>query len=503
MAEEWDRILEEIESKKNQPEPTEDEMRPDVEPDAIARIQDERKEKVASFRLNLDFGEEPSAVPEETTASEPLPARILEAPPEADAAITMEEAEPFLLPPEEEERPVAEPPTELQSKEPADAPEKAKKEKKSRRKKRKTDPQAQAAWGCFRSILYVTLVIAVSITLACFLIIAGIDVTGLNKSSAEIEVTIERGSGTRDVAEELEQAGVIDHSWIFMAFSKLTSADGTYMPGTFKLSADMGYSAIIQTLQQGVKRETVRVTIPEGYTIDRIASLMEEKKVCTAAEFYEAVQNGDYSSYDFVAAIPTAETNAKYADRVYRLEGYLFPDTYEFYTGSTGEAVIHKLLDNFDTRIGTTYRSRIAALDMTIDDVVVLASIVQGEASDGEWSRVARVLQNRIDKPKEYPKLECDATYAYVKNLNREVLKTEVNEDAYDTSACVGLPVGAIGNPGLNAIDAVLSPSADPAVVNCYFFATDTETGITYYSKTYSEHVKICQKYGIGMYGNS
>lgn len=523
MAEEWDRIVEEIASKKGRQEQDDqwqEDVRPEIDRGTIARIQDERKEKVASFQLNLDLGEEEAPVepatepisPAVPTADELTRTLILEP---AVLEEAQDEAAPFLIEPPEMagtvEMPVqtdaAEPPAlSPDVKNPPltpepDNPEKT--EKKAKKRKRKVDPQRQAAWGCFRSILYVTLVIAVSITMACFLIIAGIDVTGLNKSGTEVEVTIERGSGTKDVAEALKEAGIIDQPWIFMAFSKLTKSDGTYMPGTFKLSADMGYSNVIQTLQQGVKRETVRVTIPEGYTIDRIASLLEEQKVCTASDFYDAVQNGDYSSYDFVASIPTKETNEKYADRLYRLEGYLFPDTYEFYTGSTGDTVVRKLLDNFGTRIGTNYRSKIAAKGMTIDDVVVLASVVQGEASDGEWSRVARVLQNRIDKPGEFPKLECDATYVYVKNINRDVLKVAVNEDAYDTSVCKGLPAGAIGNPGLNAFDAVLSPSADPAVVNCYYFATDVETGITYYSKTYAEHVKICKQYGIGIYGNS
>jgi UPF0755 protein len=255
-------------------------------------------------------------------------------------------------------------------------------------------------------------------------------------------------------------------------------------------------------MQKGKGRATVRVSVPEGYTIDKIAALLEEKEVCAADEFYRAVRDGDFSEYDFIAEIPTAEPAEKYGKRIHRLEGYLFPDTYEFYKSSSGEAAVRKFLDNFKTRIGPTYKSKFAAKNMTVDEVITLASIIQAEAGDGEWSWVSRVLRNRMDNPNRFTKLECDATRDYITRLDKSRLPEGVTADMnfYDTYLCTGLPAGPIGSPGLNAINAVLDPSADPKVLNCFYFATDLSTGITYYTKTLAEHEAICRQYKIGMY---
>ncbi len=493
MSDEWEQILNEMQTEKQPAEPPVGASTPE-------QAAQERREKVANFRLNLDLEDEFAPSEPTPAPTQPVPAsadtmartQVVEMPPEKVSAV----ADAFA---QSDETPAPSTPVaSAEPKKPQPAP--IAPDAKKRKKKKAVDPQRAAMWGCFRSILYVALVLAVSLTLAVVIILAGLDVTGLNKSTEDVEVTIPRNASTREIAEELEKQNIIDHASLFIAFSKLTHADGTYLPGKFKLNAHMGYSNIIETLQAGVKRETVRVTIPEGYTIDKIAALLADKGVCTADEFYTAVTTGDYTDYDFIAAIP--KDSERLQGRTYLLEGYLFPDTYEFYTGSSGETAVRKLLDGFATRVNTTYRAKIAAKGMTIDDAVILASIIQGEAADGEWSKVGRVLRNRLDNPSQYPMLQCDATANYIKNLNTAPLGDTVNADAYDTTKRTGLPAGAINNPGLNAFNAVLNPSSDSTVVKCYFFATDYESGVTYYSKTYTEHVNICRKYGIGMYAN-
>lgn len=239
---------------------------------------------------------------------------------------------------------------------------------------------------------------------------------------------------------------------------------------------------------------TVRVTIPEGYTADRIAEQLEEAGVCTAVAFYEAVQTADFSDYPFVAAIPAD------SGRACRLEGYLFPDTYEFYRGSTGEAAVRRFLDNFQNRFGP-YEEQLAADGRTLEEVVILASLIQWEAGYAEdMSRVSRVLCNRLDNPAEYPRLQCDSTYRYISEWNAARSGVELEEAAYDTYVRRGLPAGAISNPGLAALRAALSPSDEEIVRDCYFFATDYTTGITYYSRTYAEHVAVCREHGIGIH---
>ena len=499
MADNIEDILKDIQRNREKWDAEAEDAAPTPSAGAVQAAKDERREKVASFRLQMDLDHEyGDYTPAESV---PAPAAVEAEAGEADAVAT---------PPEVAGETASQTPAEPETEQPpisSDAPEGQAADgvadtagsgepAEPRKKRRRRDRKAHEVWGCAGSLFYVVLTLGVSLVLACIIIMAGLDMTGVNKSGEEIKITLEDGSSTADIASVLKENGIIDQKWAFELYSKIRGVDGKYQPGIYTLSANMGYGNIMSTLRAGMPRKTVRITIPEGYTMDQIATLMENNDVCTKKAFYDAVQNGDYSSYTFVAAIPAAEGD--YAGRGYALEGYMFPDTYDFYTGSDGETVVRKLLDNFDSRLDTTYKTKIAARNMTINDVVILASIVQGEAADGEWSRVARVLQNRLDNPAEYPYLQCDATINYFKNLDKDVEGLAISQDAYDTHVKRGLPPGAVGNPGLRAIDAVLSPSDDKEVVKCYYFATDYSSGITYYSQTYAQHQAVCRKYNIG-----
>lgn len=441
--------------------------------DSAAKREEERREKVASFRLDMDlddeFGEyiEP---PHEESAS-PLHAQETQ-----ETPVSVIESEPVTPVKSEEEETVKEP-------------------RKSRKKRARMDEKERAMWGCAGSIFYVLSILGVSLVLACFIIMAALDLTGLNKSGIDVRVTLEEGATTETVAATLKEHKLISHPFFFTLYSKLTGDDSEYKSGVYTLSANMGYGNIVDRLRAGVPRTVVSVTIPEGFTIDDIALLMEEKAVCTKGAFYDAVLEGDYSDYSFVASLPKEE--GEYAGRGYALEGYMFPDTYEFYTGSTGETVVRKLLNNFDNRVDTTYKTTIAAMGMTVNEVVTLASIVQAEAGSDEWSRVARVLINRLNNTADFPHLQCDATINYYKKLDLTVQGLTIDQNAYDTHVRKGLTPGAISNPGMKAINAVLSPSEADEVKGCYYFATDLDTGITYYSRTYAEHQAICAQYGI------
>ena len=146
---------------------------------------------------------------------------------------------------------------------------------------------------------------------------------------------------------------------------------------------------------------------PEGKTLNKNADRREENQVCTRSDFFRAANTVMYE-YDFLKDLPTDE------ERIYPLEGYLFPDTYEFYTNSSGETVVRKFLDNFNARVDTSLKAAIKARGMTIDQAVILASIIQGEAADTDnMNKVSRVLQNRLENPGTYPRLECDSTSSY------------------------------------------------------------------------------------------
>ena len=164
--------------------------------------------------------------------------------------------------------------------------------------------------------------------------------------------------------------------------------------------------------------------------------------------------------------------------------------------------MVRKLLNTFsaDNRVDTSIRAAIKAKGMTIDEVIIMASLLEGEANNPtDMARVARVLYNRLTST-EYPRLECDSTQDYVRSIAQLDDGTEVLNKAYDTYQRRGLPVGPINNPGMNAIEAALNPSEEEEIMDCYFFATDLKTGVTYYSKTLKEHEAVCKKYGIGMY---
>lgn len=356
--------------------------------------------------------------------------------------------------------------------------------------------------GCLKSVVYAILVLAVSGILAYFLVMGGLDFTGMTRDDSIVDITVPKGSSTQAIAEVLEQEGLIDQPLVFRVYCKLTKADGKWQPGTFSVQKNMGYKLLVEELQTAQSRETVEVLIPEGYTIDKIATRLEDKKVCSAAEFYRALREVDYSAdYSFIADFTKLDKD-DYDARIYKLEGYLFPDTYQFYLGCSGETVVRKMLDTFNLRLDTTLRAAANNKGLTTDELIVLASIVQGEAANKQdMEKVARVLQNRLENAAEYPKLQCDSTRDYIQDMVAANSNLSVANENYDTYTREGLPVGSINNPGLNAIKAVLYPSEDETVKKCYFFATDYDTGITYFSQTYNEHVRICTKYGIGMYG--
>ncbi len=352
--------------------------------------------------------------------------------------------------------------------------------------------------GCLRGIFLFIFILAVCGGLAYFIVVGALDFSGLNKSESKIEVVIPQGTSTQQIAAILEENDLIDQPLIFRLYSRFTGRDGTYQAGIYSLSADMGYQNLMAVIIAGNPRETVTVTIPEGFTIDQIAEKLAENNVCTTADFYDALLNETYD-YDFFSSIPQASDGGVYEGRIYRLEGYLFPDTYEFFIESSGKNVIDKFLSNFDSKFTTAMKSAMQARGLTLDDVVIMASIAEKEAAtDADMPKVTRVLYNRLDS--DYTRLECDSTALYVKDLMPNIQGAEIINQAYDTYSRSGLTAGAICNPGLAALEAAVYPSDDSYIAQCYYFANDTQ-GNTYYSKTFAAHEAVCRKYGIGMYG--
>lgn len=238
---------------------------------------------------------------------------------------------------------------------------------------------------------------------------------------------------------------------------------------------------------------TVRVTFPEGFTAVQIAEKLEEKGVCSAKAFIALVTDDEYLStltYRFVKGIESP------SDRPFNLEGYIFPDTYEFYKGESAERALKRFLDNTEAKLTDEFYMRAEELGYTMDEIIALAAIVQEEATTvEEMGKVSSVVHNRIVSP-GYGKIQCDVTIHYINDYVTDspyiAGDTEKYKELYNTYKCVGLPEGAITNPGLDAIKSALYPED----TDYFFFVTDEDWNY-YYAETYAEHKKNCAAVGL------
>lgn len=234
-------------------------------------------------------------------------------------------------------------------------------------------------------------------------------------------------------------------------------------------------------------KETVRLTFPEGSTVAEIAKILEDGGVCTAEDFMEMADDANLlAEFGFEVKNPQ--------ERTFALEGYLFPDTYDFYVGEGSSLAIGRFLTNSQEKYGALLDS-CAATGYTLDEILIIASIVQEEVGyPAEMSKVSSVLHNRLDSP-QFPRLQCDATGNYLENHVAGYVTDEEYEtfvEIYDTYVCKGLPAGPITNPGLDAVNAALNPADTPY----YFFISDSQNNY-HYAETYSEHLELCSEAGL------
>lgn len=238
---------------------------------------------------------------------------------------------------------------------------------------------------------------------------------------------------------------------------------------------------------------TVTITFPEGFTLVQMAEKLEENKVCSASEFIALTNNYEYIQtlgYTFTVGINNPQNRAFY------LEGYIFPDTYEFYKNESPERALKRFLYNTERKLTAEYKQRAEALGYTLDEIITLASIVQKESfTRDSVKNVASVLHNRL-KSASFQRLQCDVTIHYINEYvtNSKYLtgNTSAYAELYNTYKCNGLPAGPITNPGLAAIEAALYP----AETNYYYFVTDSNWNY-YYASTYAQHKVNCNKVGI------
>ena len=319
--------------------------------------------------------------------------------------------------------------------------------------------------GLVGGIMYFLFVICVSVALACFAWLAADDMLSLNKDYLEAVVYVGEDMDVEQIATELKTKGLIRYRRLFTLFGKFFHAEEKIEPGTYSLSTKLDYRALIQNMHHytgwtGEELATVTVTIPEGKTVMETFQILAEHGVCPYETLMECAAK-DTFDYDFLTDIPNGDAT--------RLEGYLFPDTYEFYADSSPKAAICRFLDNFGERIGDRVTEQAAAQGFTLREILTVASLIEKEAgNDLERATIASVIYNRLQST-SYPYLQIDATIQYAMGEHKEHLTyDDLQVDSpYNTYLYPGLPPGPISNPGLASIRAALSPEN----TGYYFYA--------------------------------
>ena len=335
-------------------------------------------------------------------------------------------------------------------------------------------------WGI--SLAYTAVTVLLCVFIAVMFLRVFNDVLAFITENRAVTITIDADDTVDDVAGKLKDAGLIKYDWLFSYVAKFEGSTGPYQEGEHTLNDNMNYMQLLSEIEvQPVARETVWVTFTEGMTVDQMADLLEENGVCDADDFREEVMSWADYGYDFEQDMSTS------SDIYYPLEGYLFPDTYEFYTNETPANVITRMLQNFQNKIDTV-QDQMTEMGLTQHQTITLASIIQSEASGdpANMALVSSVYWNRLNDPENFPMLQSDPTRNYA---NSTILMTGQSSTyqrmaaAYDTYQCTGLPAGPICNPGMDAILAALSPETTAY----YYFISDSD-GNFYFAETLEQH---------------
>ena len=350
--------------------------------------------------------------------------------------------------------------------------------------------------------VWLAIVVAIGVTLRRMIWVIAADVLAFGKKDQVVTITIDDDDTLDDVTDKLKDAGLIRYPGVFKLYADLTDVveENAISPGTYDLNTMYDYNALVDSMHAySPAREVVEVMIPEGYSCAQIFALLEEKGVCTAAELEAYAATGELDEYWFLEG---AERGDKYC-----LEGYLFPDTYKFYTNDDPERVLEKFLDDFDYRFTDLMKERITELNnhlteimagngyseeqiqeklITIRDVVIIASLIEKESADeSESYKISSVIYNRLYDWSYPPFLNIDAALVYVLN-GKDVLTEEDKQldSPYNTYLYQGLVPGPIANPGLNSLNAALVPED----TDYYYYALDPDINKHHFSSTQSEH---------------
>lgn len=367
-------------------------------------------------------------------------------------------------------------------------------EKKKTGKKVKTDElgrpivtkSVSTMYSVTMAVVYIVFVLIASGVCSYFAITIANDVFAFQKTEVTAEISLGEYVTISELAEKLGDEGIVKYPTIFKYYARLRQDSGEFQPGKYTVTSDLNYDSLLAFFKkQTGERVIVTLTIPEGFTIDEIIDLFISKGMGTEEGFVDAIQNGDFSDYKFVKMLDEQGVSK---DRKYRLEGYLFPDTYEFYQDWSETRIIRTLLDGFEAKFDDAYYDAIAQSGMTVDEYIILASMIESEAKySTDFEIVSSVFHNRLNNKGKFPYLESDATIQYVfESHKNEITPDDLKIDTpYNTYLYEGLPPGPICNPGSTAILTAIQPGKSD-----YYYFVSRSNGEMLYATTKSEHNK-------------
>lgn len=311
----------------------------------------------------------------------------------------------------------------------------------------------------------------ISVVVALAILVCGwfafSDIFGIGSGNRTVDIKIAEGESASSIISGLKSNGLISSKTMFKLYAK--KGERVYKAGLHRLNSSMSYAEILKTLEEIPTQDKESVTIPEGYELRQIADLLAEKGFVNKDIFLREAQIGDFE-YSFVKEIPQREN---------RLEGYLFPDTYNISNDMTEREIIDMMLANFNKKVIQIYEE--AQTSYTMDEVVTLASVIEREAAgDEDRGKVASVFSNRLAKGM---KLESCATVQYILKERKSVLSNEDTQidSPYNTYRNSGLPIGPIASPGAESFKAALWPEQ----TNYLYFMASADGKSTIFSETF------------------
>ena len=378
---------------------------------------------------------------------------------------------------------------------------------------RKGRPKRKGGYGLFglphlaATLVWLAIILMIGTSLGRMIWVCAADVLAFGRESKQVSVTITTNDTIDDIARKLHEAELVRYPEVFKLYAKLAVDEGDILPGTFQLDTIYDYHALV--VQMGPRSSTRTVVedllIPEGLNCRQIFELLEQKNICTVRELEEYAANGEFSDFWFLEGVERGDR--------YCLEGFLFPDTYDFYEHSTPREALGKMLLGFQARVDqeetlaalSALNERLSAMmrakgcseahisehQLSLRDLLIVASLIEEEtASSKESPLIASVIFNRLTEDQMYERyLNIDAAIIYATG-DADNIDTSIDHP-YNTYKYAGLTPGPISNPGLDSINGALHFEDS----EYYYYVLNPETEMHQFSKTLAEHEEWVEKF--------